>query len=232
MFEPKMNFYYPGEQGTEEVEHGNLQDILDDQSAPIATPSGKAPIIPRTREEHYLAKIAGEETDVPEPKTRLEYYLAAIAGEEVDCPNPKTRLEYFLKGVADNGDSSDGGFSGGLALAQMTVTLNIDTPSKVKEIDTGLAEFVNGSWAPVIIDNNITAQMEFSGNVLPLISKSGKEYDVKYSLGLKVYDVSDQYDHVLILRNAENYDFGKKKIIDPTKPASLTFDVEREYVDM
>lgn len=34
---------------------------------------------PKTREEHYLAKIAGEDVTIPEPKTRTEHYLNDIA---------------------------------------------------------------------------------------------------------------------------------------------------------
>jgi hypothetical protein len=40
-----------------------------------------------TREEQYLAKIAGEETDIPnKPILRSEQYLAKIAGEDVEIP--------------------------------------------------------------------------------------------------------------------------------------------------
>ena len=38
-----------------------------------------------------------------EPKTRKEHYLAAIAGEDVTIPEPKTRQEYYLKEIAENG---------------------------------------------------------------------------------------------------------------------------------
>lgn len=57
---------------------------------------------PITREEYYLAKIAGTyKGKTPEPVTRLEYYWAAIAnGDGIVFP-PVTREEHFLVLVAD-----------------------------------------------------------------------------------------------------------------------------------
>lgn len=55
---------------------------------------------PETRLEAYLAKIAGEDVDIPEARTRLEEFLAKIAGEDIDLPEAKTRLEYYLAKIA------------------------------------------------------------------------------------------------------------------------------------
>ena len=51
-----------------------------------------------TREEQYLAKIAGEETEIPsEPRLRSEQYLAKIAGEDVGIPQkPLHNEETYL----------------------------------------------------------------------------------------------------------------------------------------
>jgi hypothetical protein len=46
-----------------------------------------------------------------EPKTRLEHYLAKIAGEDVITPEVKTRLEYYLNEIAENGGGGNPGYS-------------------------------------------------------------------------------------------------------------------------
>ncbi|MBP5479784.1 MAG: hypothetical protein J6Y15_10540, partial [Bacteroidaceae bacterium] len=54
---------------------------------------------PRTREEQYLSKIAGEDILIPAPVTRQEKYLAKMAGEDVDVPKAVTRVEHYYEGV-------------------------------------------------------------------------------------------------------------------------------------
>lgn len=53
---------------------------------------------PITREEYYLAKIAGTyEGNTPEPVTIEEYYLATMAGDySGNTPQPVTRLQYYM----------------------------------------------------------------------------------------------------------------------------------------
>ena len=46
-----------------------------------------------------------------EPKTRKEHYLAKIAGEDVSVPEPKTSQEHYLKEIAENGVGSGGATS-------------------------------------------------------------------------------------------------------------------------
>lgn len=57
---------------------------------------------PMTREEYYLAKIAGTyEGNTPEPVTIEEYYLATMAGDySGNTPQPVTRLQYYMAKVA------------------------------------------------------------------------------------------------------------------------------------
>lgn len=57
---------------------------------------------PITREEYYLAKIAGTYKDkTPEPVTIDEYYLATMAGDySGNTPQPVTRLQYYMAKVA------------------------------------------------------------------------------------------------------------------------------------
>lgn len=57
---------------------------------------------PITREEYYLAKIAGTyKGNTPEPVTIEEYYLATMAGDySGNTPQPVTRLQYYMAKVA------------------------------------------------------------------------------------------------------------------------------------
>lgn len=57
---------------------------------------------PITREEYYLAKIAGTyEGKTPAPVTIEEYYLATMAGDySGNTPQPVTRMQYYMGKVA------------------------------------------------------------------------------------------------------------------------------------
>ena len=57
---------------------------------------------PITREEYYLAKIAGTyKGKTPKPVTIDEYYLATMAGDySGNTPQPVTRLQYYMAKVA------------------------------------------------------------------------------------------------------------------------------------
>lgn len=57
---------------------------------------------PITREEYYLAKIAGTyKGKTPRPVTIEEYYLATMAGDySGNTPQPVTRLQYYMAKVA------------------------------------------------------------------------------------------------------------------------------------
>lgn len=63
---------------------------------------------PITREEYYLAKIAGTyKGKTPEPVTIDEYYLATMAGDySSNTPQPVTRLQYYMAKVAGVWDGS------------------------------------------------------------------------------------------------------------------------------
>lgn len=97
MFEPKTNFYYPGEDVVD-PDAGIGEAVVPGEGA------GEA-VFPGTGD----AGTPTATSSLPEPKTRKEYYLAAIAGEDVTIPEPKTRQEYFLKEIAENGGCSGGG---------------------------------------------------------------------------------------------------------------------------
>lgn len=79
-------------------------------------------MMPLTRLETYLAKIAGEDITTPEVRTRLEAYLAKIAEEDVEVPEPRTRIEYYLNKIAENG----GGDEATYTWASVEITNNTD----------------------------------------------------------------------------------------------------------
>lgn len=76
---------------------------------------------PQSRNEQYLAKIAGENADLPEfPQSRTEQYLAKIAGEDVEVPeHPQSRAEEYLAVIAEGG-----GGGGDVDVEPLSVTEN------------------------------------------------------------------------------------------------------------
>ena len=64
-------------------------------------------LTPLTREEYYLARMAGEDVQVPDPITREEEYMKGIADaingdDDVEIPEPITREEEYMKNIANN----------------------------------------------------------------------------------------------------------------------------------
>ena len=59
-------------------------------------------LVPETRFEAFLAKIAGETGPDLEPITRIEAFLDDIADGENNL-EPRTRIEYWLQKIAENG---------------------------------------------------------------------------------------------------------------------------------
>ena len=76
---------------------------------------------PQSRNEQDLAKIAGENADLPEfPQSRTEQYLAKIAGEDVEVPeHPQSRAEEYLAVIAEGG-----GGGGDVDVEPLSVTEN------------------------------------------------------------------------------------------------------------
>lgn len=65
------------------------------------------------------------------PKTPIEKYLAKIAGNDVELPTPKTAMEYALNAIAESG----GGSGGGGDVYDAVEIINIDSIPWTKEID-------------------------------------------------------------------------------------------------
>ena len=68
---------------------------------------------PKSREEQYLAKIAGQNIPLPAdgPRSREEQYLAKIAGQNDELPSdgPRNRIEMYLNAIVENGGGGGGG---------------------------------------------------------------------------------------------------------------------------
>lgn len=80
-----------------------------------------------TREERYLAVMAGAGIQYPEPITREEHYLAAMCDPSQDFPEPITRREQFLSAIA----SKNGKL---IATDEIEVNTSSTTAAKVKTI--------------------------------------------------------------------------------------------------
>lgn len=60
---------------------------------------------PILRAEYYLARACGDyDGNLPDPVTRYDKYLARIAGENIPIPNPVSRIEWFLLAIIDGVD--------------------------------------------------------------------------------------------------------------------------------
>ena len=55
---------------------------------------------PQTESELYLANIAGGSHDLPAPSSRTTLFLAKILGQDVELPEPQSRTDFFLANVA------------------------------------------------------------------------------------------------------------------------------------
>ena len=60
---------------------------------------------PMYRIELYLAKIAGDDVELPTPQSRTDRYLAKIAGEDIEVPEPMFRIEFWLAEWAEASDT-------------------------------------------------------------------------------------------------------------------------------
>lgn len=134
---------------------------------------------PNTREEHYLASMAGQKVDLPQPIPRIEKYLAKAAGMDVETPDPLTRVERYLDAIADGGG---GGSS--VTVEPLTVTQNGTTtapsgkaysPVMVDVPNPNYVETISGTlenpWgdynlrtdlAPKLLSNEIDFYITFS----------------------------------------------------------------------
>ena len=77
----------------------NQTPLYRDEKFIDAILNGTDPPKPITREEYYLAKIAGAEVEIPSPVFNKEFFLAKIAGADIALPEPITREEIYLASI-------------------------------------------------------------------------------------------------------------------------------------
>lgn len=80
---------------------------------------------PIYRKEFYLAKICGETVTLPEPISRVDHYLARLAGLDVEIPTPRkdSRVEQYLAKICGE---------------------DIETPAPISRTDHYLAQWAEG----------------------------------------------------------------------------------------
>lgn len=83
---------------------------------------------PITREEYFLAKIAGEESPEIQPVTREEIFLAKAAGMDVPELEPVTRKEWFISQISSGGGGGGGGKNIQVAIAAAGTSSANSTP--------------------------------------------------------------------------------------------------------
>lgn len=129
---------------------------------------------PITREEQYLASMAGQEADLPQPITRVEKYLAKASGMDVETPDPLTRVERYLDVIAESGGSSvtveplvvtaNGTTTAPSGKAYSPVTVDVPNPNYVETISGTLDNpwgNADRAWLKSAVSGNEASAMMF-----------------------------------------------------------------------
>lgn len=188
---------------------------------------------PITREEYYLAKIAGTyKGKTPEPVTIDEYYLATMAGDySGNTPQPVTRLQYYMAKVA--------GVWGGSIPAPVTreehfLVLVADAYSVVLTVVTGNPALLENSKGNRGLESltlyGKSTQMNTTGaQLLPFeVGKKGINFEVFedgialsckkgtdiYAVGRPGYAFESAYDDFPLLATGEYYIYSDGKYVE------------------
>lgn len=102
------------------------------------------PDFPTTRSEAYLAKICGEDAEIPEPQTRTDLFLAAIAGADVTTPEPRTRSEIFLASILGQSVELPAPQSRMEFFLAKIAGLDVETPEPQTRLEMYLSEWAQG----------------------------------------------------------------------------------------
>ena len=106
------------------------------------------PDFPTTRSEAYLAKICGEDAELPEPQTRTDLFLAALAGADVVTPEPRTRSEIFLASILGQGVELPAPQSRLEIFLAKVAGLDVETPEPQTRLEMYLDEWAQGGGEP------------------------------------------------------------------------------------
>lgn len=102
------------------------------------------PDFPTTRSEAYLAKICGEDAEIPEPQTRTDLFLAALAGADVVTPEPRTRSEIFLASILGQSVELPAPQSRMEFFLAKIAGLDVETPEPQTRLEMYLSEWAQG----------------------------------------------------------------------------------------
>lgn len=181
------------------------------------TYKGKTPK-PVTIEEYYLATMAGDYSgNTPQPVTRLQYYMAKVAGVwDGSIPAPVTRLEYYWAAIANG----EGEVFPPVTREEHFLTLVADAYSVVLTVVTGNPALLENSKGnrgleSLTLHGKSTQGSTTGANLLPCSEKEVvttlKEYKFKNPLPAGGYRVS--------IKSANRV------------PAGTTFQCAMKYVD-
>ena len=207
----------------------------------MATPND-----PITREEQYLASMAGQEVDLPQPITRVEKYLAKASGMDVETPDPITREEKYLDAIAEGGGggssvtvepltvTQNGTQTAPSGKAYSPVTVNVPNPNYVETIEGTLANPWGGyAFSEIrrsIANNIITAYITTSEShrwYVPTGRNAGNNLWVRFNA---VQAGIIDYNALSVLStgatSSVHYEYRDgnytETSIDPTTPCTLT----------
>lgn len=165
------------------------------------TYKGKTPE-PVTIDEYYLATMAGDYSgNTPQPVTRLQYYMAKVAGVwDGSIPAPVTRLEYYWAAIANG----EGEVFPPVTREEHFLTLVADAYSVVLTVVTGNPALLEG----------------VKGNRFTFLTLHGKSTQVS-TTGAQLFDVSNADVVQMYIANSgignfiENY-----SVVIPIKPST------------
>lgn len=118
-------------------------------------------LTPITREETYLAAIAGEDVSAPDPVIRKEEFLAAIDGHVGDVESAVESLESALENLGDIVPTPAAEDSGKVLTAGADGTANWEAAQGSAGISGILYESYNQAWGANVVDvtQNIVDKM-------------------------------------------------------------------------
>lgn len=183
------------------------------------TYEGKTPK-PVTNDEYYLATMAGDYSgNTPQPVTRLQYYMAKVAGVwDGSIPAPVTRLEYYWAAIANG----EGEVFPPVTREEHFLKLVADAYSVVLTVVTGnpaLLEGVKGNRFTSLTLHGKSTQVSTTGaNLLPFeVGKKGADFEVfEDGIALSVTQNKDIYAIGGMPANSESA-YGDFSLLAPGK---------------
>lgn len=187
---------------------------------------------PITREEYYLATMAGDYSgNTPQPVTRLQYYMAKVAGVwGGSIPAPVTRLEYYWAAIA----SGEGKVFPPVTREEHFLVLVADAYSVVLTVVTGNPALLENSKGNRGLESltlyGKSTQMNTTGaQLFPFeVGKKGINFEVFedgivisckkgtdiYAVGRPNATLESSYDDFPLLAPGEYYIYSDSKYVE------------------